>query len=280
LGGEVSAKTIESQAGQLLLIDRLGAIERKTLTVLSKIAYGYIGSRNAENAEVRRAIESSNAYSNRFFKNAKRITVQPQALAPLVREWHAITRAFALQTPQYVALIAKECQKASGTVETKHFERALQIASSISAGEFGVGIPLSNQIHFRLFSELSSIVGITTNELHKLRWGTWQETKAVIDLFEQSFADLHRGAGVLCTIEVTAFHIVDAMSSLFQGYSTSYVDLHLEIEQGHADLADELCSRIRAARDDDDDSEILHAANHLCDALGRFWDRMADQVFQ
>jgi hypothetical protein len=122
-------------------------------------------------------------------------------------------------------------------------------------------------------------VGIEKGSLQKERGGTWQETKDVIDLFEKSFADLHRGAGVLCTIEVTAYHIVDAMSSLFKGHSASYVDLHLEIEQSHAELADELCNHIRAAREDNDDAEIIQGATDLCDALGRFWGRMADQVF-
>jgi hypothetical protein len=280
LGGEVQAESIGPQAKHLLPIEHIGAIEHKTLAVLRKIAFGHIDLGIPENSNVRRVIERSAAYSNRFFRDAKRITVQPQVLAPLVREWHAITRAFALKTPQYVALIAKECQMASGIEQSKRFERALQIASSISAGEFGIGVPLSNQIHFRLFSELSSIVGITPYDLHREREGTWQETKAVNDLFERSFADLRRGAGVLCTIEVTAFHIVDAMSSLFQGRSTGYVDLHLEIEQSHAELADELCNCIRTALEDEDDSEILQGANNLCDALGRFWDRMAAQVFQ
>lgn len=273
-GTEIPGETLGSQEEQLRVT------KNKTLTVLRKVAHGNIEARNPTNTSVRTIIENSNAYSNRFFKNAKNILVQPKVLAPLVREWHAITRAFALQTPQYVALIAKECQKSIGADRSKRFERALQIASSISAGEFGIGVPHSNQIHFRLFSALSSIVGIAIGDLQKQRAGTWQETKDVIDLFERSFADLHRGAGVLCTIEVTAFHIVDAMSSLFRGHRTSYVDLHLEIEQGHAELADELCNCIRRARDDDDDSGILHGAKDMCDALGRFWGRMADEVFQ
>jgi hypothetical protein len=273
-GTEVLAETVGSQEEQLR------AIEHKTLTVLRKIAYFNLDVRNPKNAGVRTIIEKSDAYSNLFFRNAKNIPVDPQVLAPLVREWHAITRAFALQTPQYVALIAKECQKPIGADKSKRFERALQIASSISAGEFGVGVPLSNEIHFRLFSKLSSIVGIPIRDLQRQRGGTWPETKDVIDLFERSFADLHRGAGVLCTIEVTAFHIVDAMSSLFKGHRTSYVDLHLEIEQSHAELADELCNCIRAARDDDDDSGILQGTKDMCDALGRFWGRMADEVFQ
>jgi len=260
--------------------EQLHSIEPATLKALGDVAYGHIDVRNPKNSNVRAIIEESEAYSNRFFKNAKKTRVQPQMLAPLVREWHAITRAFALQTPQYVSLVATECRKAIGADKSKRFERALQIASSISAGEFGIGVPFSNKIHFRLFSALSPIVGVSINDLYKQREGTWDETTGVIDLFERSFADLHRGAGVLCTIEVTAFHIVDAMSSLFRGHRSAYVDLHLEIEQNHAELADELCSQIRGAQDDNDDSGIIEGAKDLCDALGRFWGRMADEVFQ
>src|SRR5262249_40616787 len=151
-------------------------IEDKTLAVLREIAYGNLEARNSQNESVRTVIETSEAYSNSFFRNAQNVPVSPHRLAPLVREWHAITRGFALRTPQYVALIAKMCQETIGVDKSKRLERALQIASSISAGEFGIGVPLSNQIHFRLFSKLSSFVGIPTTELYKNREGTWQET--------------------------------------------------------------------------------------------------------
>ncbi len=274
LGGEVPVESVETPE------EHLRVFESTALTVLRTVACGHIEVRNSGNANLRRIIEKSDAYSNLFFKNAKNIPVKPQALVPLAREWYAITRAFALQTPQYVALIARECRKVNGLATSRQFERALQIASSISAGEFGIGMSLSSKIHFRLFSsELSPIVGIPITDLHKMRAGTWPETKVVIALFERSFDDLHRGAGVLCTIEVTAYHIVAAMSSLFRGHSISYVDLHLEIEQGHAELADELCTCIFAARENDDDSGILQGAKDICEALGRFWGRMADEVF-
>jgi hypothetical protein len=104
-GGEVLAQTVGSQE------EDLRAIKRRTLRVLKEVAYGHMDLPNPKNSNVRTTIEKSAAYSNLFFTNAKTTPVPPQMLAPLVREWYAITRAFALQTPQYVALVAKECQK-------------------------------------------------------------------------------------------------------------------------------------------------------------------------
>jgi hypothetical protein len=217
-----------------------------------------------------RAVRETSAYKNSFFRDAH--PVEPNRLSPLV-QWYLITRAFALNCPKYVAIVAKMCAREKALGRRRKLEDTMQILCGIAAGEFGVGMPINQGIHFRLFRD--TLLKATVGRLDFDNASPWPETEMIVRYFERGFGALHSGAAVLCVIEETAFLIVAAMSKIFPNSHSPYIDIHLDIERKHSEDA---CRIATVLVNSGDSKEVKNAIGELGVYLGAFWERIAKEM--
>jgi len=235
-----------------------------------------------------REITNSAAYNNVFFTLAESHKRQPD-LSVAIREWYAGSRAYCLGLARYTAVLANEVASCELS-ETDRLEDAFVVPLHLTAEEFSMGLHGGAGAHYRVFSELAEPVGISLNELRNgARRLDRPGTRELVTTINRMMNELYAGAACLRVFEIVGLKICEAFGNLCRRGTTAgwfnysprslrYVDLHLDVEPRHDEMASRFIDSLCGGSVEKHNAVRSHVIC-FCDTLSKFWSDLAIDVF-